>query len=380
MNGFAPKRIIWVDALRGFAVLGLLLVHQSEFFELYWLDPQPSAVKDWVFALFAGKAFALLALCFGFSFYVQGASARRRGEAFAPRFAWRLILLALIGTLHGIFYRGDIIVVLAVMGFILIPLDRLRDQRWLVALATLCFLQPLLLARIGSGLVGGEWGLSPPGFFDDPSLRENLAGSFWTTLTTNAGPGQLSKWSFYIESGRCFQIVGLFIVGSLMGRSGLIARAENSPGSAVKWAILSAIALAALAALEAILPNEMGPQFYTAWLVGTWVDLAGTSLSLWLVVIMWNSVARPVLAMLAPAGRMSLTLYLNQSLLLVPFFYPFGAGAHAWVGQGPSVAIGITLFIAQLAFAHWWFSHYRYGPVEWLWRAATKLDPALPNR
>lgn len=376
----AGTRIHWVDALRGFAVLGLLLVHQSEYFELYWLDSQPSAVKNWVFALFAGKAFALLALCFGFSFHVQGASAHARGDAFAPRFAWRLILLALIGTIHGIIYRGDIIVVLAVLGFALIPLDLIRSPRWLVAIAIICFAQPLLLARIASGLMGGAWGLSQPGFFDDPSLRENLLGSLWATTTSNAGPGQLSKWSFYIESGRCFQIVGLFIVGSLMGRSGFIASAENGHGGAVKWAFISAIALATLAYMEASLPQDMGPQFYTAWIVGTWVDLAGTSLSLWLVVILWNSAGRPLLGALVPAGRMSLTLYLSQSLLLVPFFYPYGAGAHAWVGQGPSVAIGIGVFVAQLLFAHWWFTRYRYGPVEWLWRAATKLDFRLPNK
>ena len=373
-------RIHWVDALRGFAVLGLLLVHQSEYFELYWLDPQPSVIKDIVFALFAGKAFALLALCFGFSFSVQGASARTRGEVFASRFAWRLILLALIGTLHGVIYRGDIIIVLAIMGFALLPLDRIRSQRWLAAIAALCFLQPLLLARIASGLIGGAWGQSPPGFFDDPSLRDNLLRSFWATTTSNAGPGQLSKWSFYIESGRCFQILGLFVVGSLMGRSGFISRAETRSGNAAKWAAVSAVALAALAYWEAWLPQDMGPQFYTAWLVGTWVDLAGTTLSLWLMVLFWNSAARPLLALLVPAGRMSLTLYLSQSLLLVPFFYPYGAGAHTWIGQGLSVVIGVILFGAQMLFAHWWFTRYRYGPVEWLWRAATKRDLSLPNR
>jgi uncharacterized protein len=374
------SRILWVDALRGFAILGLLLVHQSELFELYWLKATPSLVHEVTFALFAGKAFALLALCFGFSFYIQSASAQARGEAFAPRFAWRLILLALIGTAHGIIYRGDIIVVLALMGFVLIPLDRVRNPRWLMAIAALCFLQPILIARIASGLMGGEWGMSQPDFYTDPSLAENLKGSLWTTLTTNAGPGQLSKWNFYIESGRCFQIIGLFLVGSVMGRSGLFAQAENSAGSAVKWAVVSAMAVAALATVEARLPEDMGPSFYTAMLVGSWVDIAGMALSFWLVAIAWNSAARPLVALLVPAGRMSLTLYLSQSLLLVPFFYPFGAGAHAWISQGASVTLGLGVFVAQMLFAHWWFARYRYGPVEWLWRAATQLDLRLPNR
>jgi uncharacterized membrane protein YeiB len=72
---------------------------------------------DWVFALFAGKTFSLLALCFGFSFWVMMERAARRGSDFSLRFAWRLALLAGIGWLHGLVYRGDIIVVLALARF-----------------------------------------------------------------------------------------------------------------------------------------------------------------------------------------------------------------------------------------------------------------------
>ena len=116
----ASNRIDMVDALRGYALLGLFLVHCVERFELYWLEPQPGGWFDITMALFAGKSFAIFALLFGFSFATIMANERTRGGDFTWRFAWRLALLFVIGTLHALIYRGDILQVLAAVGLILI--------------------------------------------------------------------------------------------------------------------------------------------------------------------------------------------------------------------------------------------------------------------
>jgi len=81
------SRITMVDALRGHALLGLFLVHCVERFELHWLHPQPGPWFDGVFALFSGKAFAIFALLFGFSFATIMANERARGGDFTLRFA-----------------------------------------------------------------------------------------------------------------------------------------------------------------------------------------------------------------------------------------------------------------------------------------------------
>ena len=120
----ANSRITMVDALRGYALLGLFLVHCVERFELHWLEPKPGFWFDAVFALFSGKAFAIFALLFGFSFATIMANERARGGDFTLRFAWRLTLLFAIGTIHALVYRGDILQVLALAGLILIPFDR----------------------------------------------------------------------------------------------------------------------------------------------------------------------------------------------------------------------------------------------------------------
>jgi uncharacterized protein len=83
-------RLELVDILRGFALSGLFLVHMIESYELYWSNPVPGPIADTVYLLFMGKSFSLLALCFGFSFYILMARAARRGVDFSARFAWRL--------------------------------------------------------------------------------------------------------------------------------------------------------------------------------------------------------------------------------------------------------------------------------------------------
>src|SRR3954470_18426722 len=106
-SGMRGKRIAAVDIVRGFALMALFLVHMMESYELYWSNPQPGPA-DTVFLLFMGKSFSLLALCFGFSFFVLMDRAARRGEDFTARFAWRLTILLAIGFFHALVYRGDI--------------------------------------------------------------------------------------------------------------------------------------------------------------------------------------------------------------------------------------------------------------------------------
>src|SRR4051812_15863178 len=178
-SGAKPSRLAIVDGLRGYALFGLFLVHMTGYFELYNARPVSSVVQDSVLLLFLGKSFTLLAVCFGFSFFIMMDGARRRGQPFALRFAWRLALLFAIGWLHSLIYRGDIIVVLATAGFLLIPFDRIRSTRLLLVLGCVLLLQPFLIVRIIAGHYGVAWALAEPLFYHDGgAMRPSLFGSF----------------------------------------------------------------------------------------------------------------------------------------------------------------------------------------------------------
>lgn len=379
-------RLEMVDALRGYALMGLFLVHMIEYFELYWLDPQPSAVHDWVFALFAGKAYALFALCFGFSFYIIMHRAGERGVDFSRRFVWRLLLLAAIGWLHGLVYRGDIIVVLAPLGLLLVPLDRIRDNRLLGTLATLCFLMPYPLFRLVAGLNGADWANQPPHFWTDPTLAHYRLGGLADTLATNLWDGQVVKWWFYIESGRVMHIFGLFLLGLILGRTGFFAAPDRF--ARLRWWALGIAAAVGLALsfgggaiVDAAGFGEAQAMAKSAFrdLINAYRDVAWTAVSGLAVIALWQSPARTLLRPLVAAGRMTLTLYIGQSLVFVPIFYGFGLGL-AGMGQGEALMLGLAAFAIQLVLAGWWMRRYRYGPLEWLWRAATYMSGRIPFR
>ena len=381
-EGTKPSRLGIVDGLRGYALFGLFLVHMTGYFELYNARPVPSLVQDSVLWLFLGKSFTLLAICFGFSFFVMMDSARRRGEPFVVRFAWRLILLFGIGWLHALIYRGDIIVVLAAAGFLLIPFDFVRSSRILLASAAILLVQPMLLVRIVASWQGYAWALADPFFYDDGgAMAPSLFGSFGDLIQANLVAGKLSKWSFYVETGRIFQILGLYLVGLTLGRANFFAMPERFRAIRLGALMIAIVALVPLAiARHFLCCYRNGAFFWSDVMLAGWVDLAGMTISLLLFVQLWLWGSGRVLRALVPAGRMTLTLYIGQSLIFVPVYYGFGL--HLWdrITQIEALMLGLVSFAVQLVFATWWFRYFLYGPLEWLWRAATRLSFDIPFR
>ena len=153
------ERLGVVDALRGFALLAIVLLHNLEHYNLFlpldytlpaWLQTIDKYAWDTMFFLFAGKAYATFSLLFGFSFYIQFHNAEKRGTDFRGRFAWRMCLLFLFAQLHALFYNGDILLLYAVVGFALIPVCKLKDKTvfWIAAIL---LLQPYEWGRAING-------------------------------------------------------------------------------------------------------------------------------------------------------------------------------------------------------------------------------------
>ncbi len=373
------NRIAMVDALRGYALLGLFLVHCIERFELYWLNPTPDAWSEATMALFAGKAFAIFALLFGFGFATIMANERGRGADFAARFAWRLVLLLAFGTAHAAIYRGDILQVLALAGLAMIPFERIRSNCALLVLAALAFAQLPLWLRWWAAGKGAGWAVAQPLYFTWGDLQTLADGSIRAVARDNLGPGSVGKWSFYLETGRVMEIAGLFLVGMLLHRMRLFAEAAQSRGA---WLAIAA-GSAALWALAGLAPATFGNEAQrqsAEWLLGQARTLPAMGFQVALFVLAWQTPLRRALAALVPAGRMTLTLYIAQSLGGALVFYGWGFGLWDKVSNAQAVLWGLAAFAAQVALAAWWYRHFRYGPLEWLWRAGTRTTLAVPFR
>ncbi len=385
-----PQRVELVDALRGFALMGICLVHFMEYFELYWINQDPTFLHNLVFFLFAGKAYAIFALMFGLSFFIIMDNQEKKGVNFSYRFAWRLLILLVIGYIHTLLYLGDILSVLGIIGLSLLFVQKLSN-RWLLVAAVLCLLQLPFYYQFYAAL--HNW----PGANDAPShwavfpeVYGALAkASFSELFVINSWAGLTAKWLFFVESGRGIQLVGLFIVGLILGRIGFFTQTDRFVKTR---AVALCIALAAttlfyllenhLKQLPAnVLQEEGMAKMYLEQIVGSYLSTAvmASLVLLFIQLYLWQRSGK-LLNLLAPCGRISLSIYLVQAVVGIPLFYPAGFGGFQTLGQTNSLLIGIVFYGMLIAVAHWWVKRFYYGPVEWIWRSATYMTTKVPFR
>lgn len=374
------SRIEVVDALRGYALMGLFLIHMVEYYEVYWLNPIPHPLNTALFAVFGGKAYAMFALLFGVSFYIILNNQMTKGVDFRLRFLWRLTLLFVLGTLHGLLYGGDILQVLAVCGLLLIPLWSASNRA--VLIISLLF----LLQAPAWGLIAfinhSDINYAQPFFLMFPEvLRTYAEGSFFDVIAINSFEGDARKWLFMWESGRLWTICGLSMLGFLFARMHFLSSYEQK--KKVFWISLAAAVIVYLAlhfGKEWInsFPHNSKTAGLHSGIFGAYENLALTLASVFLFIILYHTFLQKILRFLAFPGRMTLSVYVIQSLICVPIYYGFGLSGWSFIGQTNSVLLGIALWVMQIVIAIWWFKHFRYGPLEWLWRAGTYTTWKVP--
>lgn len=386
-------RLSVVDALRGFALLAIVLIHNLEHYNVYyipefspdWLRVINKHVWDTIFFLFAGKAYATFSLLFGFSFYIQFHNAEKKGIDFRKRFAWRLILLILFAQLHALFYDGDILLLYAVVGFILIPVSKLRDKSVLI-IALILLLQPFEWGRMLYAMFNPDYVIN--GNHCVPyailSTEASMHGSFLDVLRNNIWNGQLYSNIWQVENGRLFQTGALFMFGMLLGRRRYFIKSETSIRVWKRILLIAIIAFIPLYVLRTFVPEMISnPSILTTYniAVPSLANFAFMAILVSLFTLLWfkKGDGYQWQKLTIPYGRMSLTNYITQSIIGVCIYYGFGFGLYKTTGATATLFIGIAIFIVQLIFSRYWLSRHKQGPLEYLWRQGTwmKTGPTL---
>ena len=366
MNTTAKKghaRVDVADALRGFSVLAIVLLHAIEHFNFYhfpdaasrgWLAAVDTGVWQSLFFLFSGKAYAIFALLFGFSFFIQHDNQRMRGHDFRLRFCRRLLVLFVIGNINACFFTGEILVTYALVGFVLVLTCRLSD-RTLIALGALCLLQPVCLYYTARLLADPSF--VPPAVDEGPLWAATFAaqsgGSFLETVRVNLWEGQLASLAYAWNHGRIFQTAGLFIIGMLTGRRGWFLRpALPYWGRALAIAIFCYFPLDSMHASAMELPNA-ALSFQLGMLLKSLANMC--LMVMWVAGIMFAFYCsvRParVLSALIPYGKLSMTNYVTQGIAGAAIFYHWGLGLQAGIGPAQTLPHGVVDLPCQLFLA-----------------------------
>ena len=378
-------RIEVVDALRGFAVMAIILVHNLEhfIFPVYptdspgWLNILDQGVFNGVFSLFAGKAYAIFALLFGFTFYIQSNNQKRQGKDFGCRFLWRLVLLAGFATLNAAFFpAGDVLLLFVAVGLVLFFARNWSDKAVLIA-AVIFLLQPVEWYHYIASLINPAYQL--PDLKVDEMYAEvaehTKAGNFGAFILGNITLGQKASLLWAVNAGRFSQTAGLFLLGFYIGRKQWFVASESNLRLWVRILIASAIAFAPLYTLKELVVKSGAIVQQTA---GTafdmWQKLAFTLVLVSSFVLLYQSKKfSSRVGYLRFYGKMSLTNYITQSILGAFIYFPVGLYLAPYCGYAISLLIGTGTFLLQVWFCKWWLGRHRQGPLEHVWHKWTWL-------
>ncbi|WP_101924728.1 MULTISPECIES: DUF418 domain-containing protein [Luteimonas] len=387
------ERIGALDALRGVALLGVLLMNVEWFSRPLQqlgagLPPGIEGIDHgvaWLVHVFvASKFWVLFSMLFGMGFVVFDGRIQAAGASFERLYLRRLAALFVFGLLHiTLLWPGDILHTYAIAGIALLLLRGLsaRWQLWL-GLAAFAGMVALNLFFAGVMLVLPADVLAD---MQGEMLAPMLAGARRAAevyANGSFGDAVAQRWRDYLQVGlpglmMVPMIAGVFLVGSWLMRSG---RVQDPAAHRGFWWRLLAVTLP-LGALLTTCSVALGVSFVNVQVDGrgiaaTALLLAGAlPLSLAyvaLAMLAWGTTpGRRALAVLAPVGRMALTNYLMQSLVLSLLFFGYGAGLWGEVGRAAQTGIALALFAAQVLASHAWLARFRQGPMEGLWRWLT---------
>jgi uncharacterized protein len=390
----AAERVQLMDILRGVALFGVFLVNFTAFAsapimateqQLLSLPSAPFdlALFDVLGWLFADKANTVFAFLFGLGFALQLQRLEGRGVDFEPLYRRRLTVLLVIGIVHFFFvWTWDILHLYALAGFLLLPLRRLSNRGLVIVgmlLAAFGRTTQKALAEFGTP---GSWSGLPGGYADsDVLLRQKISESGdYFHLVNN-----FFEWVFidYLASGLilgwlCYAL-GRFLIGAWVGRHEWVARAADFlPG----WRQLLRIALPAGLVIEGFatmlaksswLPEWEHHEFMADALHLLAVPVLAAGYLAIIVVAFQGGLGRRLLAPFAAVGRMALTNYLTQSLVIGFILFGIGPGLAlaGKIGTTAIVGIVIAVFVVQALISSWWLVRFAFGPAEWVWRALT---------
>ena len=385
----ATDRIEAIDALRGFALLGILFANLPYWAGAPFAQPadaavifgnvSPEAFGAFFNGVLDGKFYTLFSLLFGLGFALQLERLERRGADGLRVFRRRMAALLLIGCVHiFLIWDGDILTLYAALGFVL-PLFRKASERALIGWALLfLFAVPML------GVLAGEkLGFHPgaPLF----ALGRMISGAFGIGQDTNlidyirtGGWGhfigwQSNGWAFNyadrLENGRIAKVLGTMLLGMMAGRRLMAGTLLGN--RRLLWSLL-------IGGLVIGLPPTLVYMHLPPHSQASWPSLVGTApmgIAYGAAFLLAWPHATRVLGVLSPVGRMALTNYLTHSVLGALLFYGIGLGLMGRVPIEQVYLMGIAIYAAQILLSRWWLSGHKQGPMETLWRRMTYGSP-----
>ena len=327
-----------------------------------WLD---NAVKAMVSIGMELKAFALFSLLFGIGLAIQFERLATRDRRLSL-LARRLLVLLGFGLIHLCFiWNGDILTEYALIGLLALPLLYASNRTIAVAAVVALAIYAAL-----------PFWLSDTFFWPSEAwLRQHVQTA--TTVYANGSWAEVIRYNIgevpSIIPLHLFvapRTLGLFLLGALTWRTGLLRYPEHHRRLLISAAILGLMLGFGMNLLDQPAPSS--PWHAVAPVISVLITLGPVVLAIGygatIIALYTYTEASRVLYIVGPLGRMAFSNYLAQSLVFGWIFFGYGLGLFGRMRPSQAMLLGLIVYLAQVFASQWWLKRFRFGPMEWLWR------------
>ncbi|SDI31599.1 uncharacterized protein SAMN04487975_114118 [Planococcus glaciei] len=370
------ERVYAIDLMRGFALLGILLINMLTFHSPFsYIDPYKWFNGAWdtevfsVLDIFVQASFyPLFSMLFGYGLAMQFMKAQKYQRPFMPIAVKRLLILLAFGIIHAfLIWYGDILITYAITGFFLLGFIRLKPA-WLLGLAAAIYVIPQIFLL---SLMFVAVSIDPNIYTGMQEVQSSLAaypsGTFAEIFSQ-----RFDDWMHSNNPASYFYLIitilPFLMAGAAAAKMQLIERAAHYRKLWISLAVGGLVLGLLLKSTPLLIDNNYAFQYLQDIFGGPLVAIGYAAL----IALMAQSLSfRKFLSPLAKAGRMSLTTYIGQSLIATLIFYSYGFGLYGQVDVLTGTWIALGIFAIQVIFAELWLSKFGQGPLEYLSRRLT---------
>ncbi|HSM71801.1 MAG TPA: DUF418 domain-containing protein, partial [Anaerolineales bacterium] len=368
-----------VDVLRGFAVLGILLMNMRGFSGQGFdgsnlVEPLDRAIFNLIDFLAQAKFYSLFSFLFGWGMAMQMARADAKNVKFIPLYLRRLLILFIFGGLHAIFlWTGDILTMYALLGMVLLLVFSRRSEKVLLIAFGTSLIFAIVMTLPGETMNAVRvWCRSTVECLrpDNPLPQSLYITGTYAEVTQLRFQGYLG--GFWWVPCYFGNVLAMMLLGFYVGKRKIIENVEQHLPLIKKtlWiGLIVGLPLNALFVYSTL--NPFDTQYASLIRVGA-RTLGAPALTLFyiaaILLYFQKESGRQRLASLAYVGRMALSNYIAHSVIGTFVFYGYGLGLYNETDPTFGLILTIGIYLAQIRISQWWFEHYQYGPLEWLWR------------
>lgn len=397
MSGIKPtvgsERLQVIDALRGFALFGILLANLLGFMGLYNYSAEEviafpkidGAVLFFIDWFVEGKFYGIFSILFGVGFALQAERFQAGHQHFVAFWYRRMVVLCIIGLTHMyLIWHGDILTLYSVMGLFL-PLFITCSNRTLLRWVAVLLITPLVLHFLVLYTQDHPFWSTLRRAVNDLKAHWGFAHLSTLEMRTSSNPVEvfcvnilnaIPRPMAYLQQGRNFKVLGLFLIGILLARHWLpkIRRGEITvPTGAVWLGVIGLILSFGYAWTKAVIGGFKlsGLGIWQAFFYHAGSTTLALGMSMLLLYVWATGRFARVFDNLAILGRMALTNYIFQNTLGVLLFFGYGLGLMGKLPMYLNPLIALTILAIQLIFSRFWLSRFKQGPLEFIWRKLT---------